>query len=166
MKATPFNGVTIDEKFRERMEKYCNFLKEKYGNKIILVNILFKNIYFTATGEIKNLNKNQSEIIKKNIHLSNAAEIAMEYFGDSAYFINICSKYLPDERFVWGESPVHYEDGFFKDAAMIIKEIIKKQPSQKVFTNLPSEETINERKTRSEKYHVNLNMDAFEQFYL
>lgn len=157
-----FNSSFIDDKkLEDSMEKFCNLLKGRYGKNIAFFNVKFKNLFFSKTAEFKSLGVKQSIIDQKNEVLQKCFELFKKYMNNDFVCLDYCHLYLPDEYFVWGESPVHYESALFKDCAEIIKARVTHGSSE---IKMPSDETINSRKKRCFRNGVDFDINCFSKF--
>lgn len=148
-----------------RMNKFIQFLKKRYKNKIIL-NRFYKQKQFINFGEkIVDFKNDKTQINRQNLFIRKWEQ----YFIDqtNCYVIDIATKFLGDDKFVWGGSPVHYENCFFEESIKITEEIITTSPIKRYY-NQYSYATRIERMIRLlPKNRGNKTLDVlFNDYYL
>lgn len=124
-----------DQELHDRLNNYADLISSIYGQNIILVNTHFSSHFISNDGEIIKFNHPHGEHDAKNDYL----KYCQDYLANklNCFVIDLTDKFLADERFVWGESPVHYETLFFEYAGKIIENIINGQQKEKIINALP-----------------------------
>ncbi len=124
-----------DEDLASRLDTLVDLIKSVYGENVILTNIHFSMHYISDSGEIVKFNRNKGEFDSKNEYLKKCQDYLAEKLN--CYVIDFNDMFIADERFVWGESPVHYETLFFTLAASTISDIINGKSSERVISTVP-----------------------------
>ena len=119
----------------QRLTTFADFVKNKYGKRIILTNITFHNTFIGDDGIVRSLKRSPAEIFDKNVYLRKCQDFLRRYLD--CYVLDFSERFLSDERFIWGESPVHYETSFFRFAADCVRKIIEGKCTEKHFSYVP-----------------------------
>lgn len=125
-----------DDELYSRLDSFIDLLKSTYGKNIILTKIFFNNSFITDSGSIESLKRAPNEIVAKNNYIRKCEEYICKKLN--CWVLDFSSQFLADERFVWGESPVHYENSFYEYAATSIKSILNGDAKNKNINFVPS----------------------------
>lgn len=107
-----------------RVRSFAKFLKEKYGNHIILIRTCLKNGYISLDNKLHPI-KSDPDILAKNNTFIYDMETLFNYETD-CFVIDISKFYFADERFpMGGSSEVHYEKEFYEKACRHVLRILR-----------------------------------------
>lgn len=118
-----------DEYIKERMDLFIDFVKEKYGDQIILVNLVIREHYLDGRRQVKTLDVVDLE--QKNAFVEKWQKYFFEQTG--GYCIDLAKYFLADDLSIYGASIVHYEEGFNQEVYRYIDHIIQTKPEQKLY---------------------------------
>lgn len=133
------------------LNRYIEFLLERYGSKIILVRQYYQNYYIDASGKIRDfsfrnvawgIDEQDRTFLEKLNRLCRKTE---EYIINSlgCYVIDIAKYFLPDERSMLNLHHFHLERTFFSEAVKLVKIIIQNEPAIHIYDDYSPEEKIN-----------------------
>ncbi len=126
-----------NQDLKDRLDAFANLISTIYGQNIILTNTRFSKYYISDSGEIIKFNRNENELDDKNAYLKYCQDYLIKKLD--CYVLDLSDKFLADERFVWGESPVHYERLFFEFTAKMVADIVNGIQKDKKISNLSNE---------------------------
>lgn len=130
-----------DKYIKQRLDKYIKIIKEKYGEKIILINIFYNKFFLNTKFKVEPFKHSFKELTDKNIFINKWQSYVAKKLN--CYVVDISKYFLGDERFIWGESPVHYENCFHVNCAKFVDKIISEKPKNKIFDSYPIQEKLN-----------------------
>ncbi len=127
----PYDGKELVK----RLDSLAALLHGVYGENIIMTNVRCNLHFITDDGEIKRIERDAGEMLEKNKYL----KFCQDYLAAklNCFVLDFSDKFLADERFVWGESHVHYETEFFKYAASAVEDILRKRSTLKRVVRVP-----------------------------
>lgn len=133
------------------LNRYIEFLSERYGSRIILVRHYYQKYYIDALGKIQDFSYKNSAwgVDEQNLDfynkLNELCKKTEEYIINrlGCYVIDIAKYFLPDERSMLNLHHFHLERTFFVEAAKIIKIIIQNEPVVRIYNDYSPEEKIN-----------------------
>lgn len=115
----------------ESFEDFLSLIKEKYGNKIILIDGNRKECWIGDDGTIYRSGVNYSQI---NKYLSQMFKFTQAKLG--CYAITIADAFLPDEKGLIGRLPSHKQDLYYIELHRIIKGIVRNVPKKRIYHNI------------------------------
>lgn len=130
----------------KKLDTLGNFLKNKYGDNVIVIANSFSEYYLDYD---RNISLFQNNPLFDNYKENKAFyDKCVNYFVNkfNFYYIDIVDDYIADENTILNLSPTHYEDSLYKDIVSIIKQIVYKKTDVKIFKNkekqFPTEQKI------------------------
>lgn len=125
-----------EDEILQKMLPWCDCVKRKYGNHIILVDVNYSPFLLGDDNVIYEVCKREMTKKKSNF-LMKAYDFVSDYLN--CYYIKIACDFLSDERGYLSKKKVHYEIRFYQCVFSLMKEIITEEPEQKLFDSYPTE---------------------------
>lgn len=157
----PWNGyyqeLLQSDEFLEKIRQWTKWLKEKYGENIILVN--FKASRYKI-GDDNCLYDAYKNAVRKNEITDKVYGLVKEWLG--CYCIEFGKEFLADDVGYSSSGPVHYELDFYEEEAAVIQKIITSKPKQKVYKAYSNVVRVNRIIRLAEKNSPDLLSQIFE----
>lgn len=138
----PWNGYYQEllqtKEFLEKIHKWAEWLKAKYGDNIILVN--FKVSQYKI-GDDDCLYYVYKGATKKNKLIDKVYSLVRNWLN--CYCIEFGRDFLADDVGFGSSAPVHYELDFYEAEAAVIQKIIATKPKQKIYKAYSNEVKVN-----------------------
>ncbi len=134
----PWNGYYQEllqkPEFLERIHKWAGWIREKYGDKVILVDFKVSQYKIGDDGRLYNAYKNAG---RKNEIIDKVYSLVKEWLD--CYCIEFGREFLADDIGYASSSSVHYELDFYEAEADVIQKIIADRPAQKIYATYSNE---------------------------
>lgn len=122
----------------ERLDEWCDWIKKKYGNKVIVVNFSVSKYKIGDDGRIYSA---YGQGPKRDRIVKRIYEVLYENMQEW-YFLDYAKEFLPDDLGYSAPSSVNYEYTFYEECFKSIKEIIQKRPQKKKWDCYSSEKKL------------------------
>ncbi len=133
-----YQNLINDQKFLKSINTWIEWIKNKYGEKIIIINFKPSEIKIGDDDKLYYAYKNaeiQDELVQK-LYLYIKEKM-------KSYCINFSRNFLPDDMGYNSSSRVHYELDFYAVVGKTIEYIVTEKPQQKNFENYSNEIRVN-----------------------
>jgi hypothetical protein len=117
-----------EDTWKDLMDQYVNGLLRIYDDdKIIIHEVYLNDTYKTINGDIKSFPINNIKYNEKVNELLNQYYVYLKYKLPNSNVIDIHSKFISSEDHIWGLSPIHYEEQYYKEVFKSLKKILKQR---------------------------------------
>lgn len=118
-KISNLKDVLTDREIETALKNFCSLIG-RYYDKIILIKNKWQIFYKTDDNKIKEF-KDSNVNFQNNIFIEKCLQIVKDNLD--CYILNDVDDFYSDEKSILRNSPVHYEDGFYKKILKRIKKI-------------------------------------------
>lgn len=120
---TSVEDVLDDEEIRRRMEKFIQFIKERYGKNIVFIRADVKTRFLDYQRQFQPMRGHKKAVLLKKKEFLNRWQ---DYFEEHAdcYVIDYARQYKADDLCVSGAFMVHYQKEFYERGYEALVDII------------------------------------------
>lgn len=139
--------VTLHKDFTEeeiltQLDIFSDYVRGRYGDKVILIKHKRMTHYIDAQGKIKRFSEEPyQDSIERNPH----NDIYTDYFAKKSgcYYIDIVDQFLSDEMNLLYLNTVHYENAFYDEVRALMYRIMTEEPQQRHFSTYSARTRVN-----------------------